>query len=285
LHEALGRALGSSVVSASSVSGGDINAASQVALADGRRVFVKTQARSYPGMFSCEAEGLAWLGEAHALRVPEVLAVSDGQSGAPAFLALEWIEPGTRGPRWEEQLGRGLAALHDAGADGFGLPYDNWLATLPQSNATRPSWASFYAEQRLLPLLERVARQGHASRSVQQGVERVVASLDALCGPSEPPSRLHGDLWGGNALCDARGEPVLIDPAVYGGHREVDLAMMRLFGGFSARCFSAYDEAHPLAPGHERRVALYQLYPLLAHVALFGSGYVGQLERALRELA
>ena len=294
LAQALGSALGSAVVSARGVAGGDINAAQRVELADGRNVFVKSQMQPPGGMFSCEARGLAWLAEARALRVPEVLAVSDGDAGAPAFLALTWIEPGARGPRWEELLGRGLAALHDAGAEGFGLPYDNWLATLPQDNraasvpsgtpSAAPSWPRFYAERRLLPLLERIARAGHASRALQQGLERVVARIDALCGPAEPPSRLHGDLWGGNALCDARGEPVLIDPAVYGGHREVDLAMMRLFGGFSARCFAAYQEAHPLAHGHEERVALYQLYPLLAHVALFGAGYVGQLERALRSL-
>lgn len=284
LGSALGTALGSKLVSARGLSGGDVNAASQVALADGRRVFVKTQARSFAGMFGREAQGLAWLAEARALRVPEVLAVSDGEGGAPAFLALEWIEPGARGPRWHEQLGRGLARLHAAGAEGFGLPYDNWLATLPQANAALPSWPRFYAERRLVPLLARIARQGHVSRAVQRGIERVVAKADALCGPPEPPSRLHGDLWGGNALCDAGGEPVLIDPAVYGGHREVDLAMMRLFGGFSPRCFAAYEETHPLAPGHEQRVALYQLYPLLAHVALFGAGYVGQLERALGRL-
>jgi len=108
--------------------------------------------------------------------------------------------------------------------------------------------------------------------------------MGELCGPAEPPARLHGDLWGGNALCDEHGEPVLIDPAVYGGHREIDLAMMKLFGGFGARCFAAYHEAYPLAPGHERRVALYQLYPLLAHVCLFGGGYVAQVERALQTL-
>jgi fructosamine-3-kinase len=284
LEAALERALGSAVVGTRGVSGGDVNRAERVELADGRSVFVKTQRRAAAGMFSCEARGLSWLAEPRALRVPEVLAASDGEGGAPAFLALEWIEPGKRGARWDEALGRGLAALHATGAASFGLPYDNWLATLAQPNAALPTWPRFYAERRLLPLLERIARDGHASRTVRQGIERVVGRIDALCGPAEPPSRLHGDLWGGNALCDARGEPVLIDPAVYGGHREVDLAMMRLFGGFSARCFAAYAEAYPLADGHAQRVALYQLYPLLAHVALFGAGYVGQLERALSAL-
>ena len=110
------------------------------------------------------------------------------------------------------------------------------------------------------------------------------ARLPELCGPAEPPARLHGDLWGGNAIADEHGEPVLIDPAVYGGHREIDLAMMRLFGGFGARCFAAYDEAYPLADGHAERVALYQLYPLLVHVNLFGGGYVASVERVLQQL-
>ena len=114
-----------------------------------------------------------------------------------------------------------------------------------------------------------------------RGIERVVARLPALCGPAEPPARLHGDLWSGNRMHDAKGAPVLVDPAVYGGHREIDLAMMRLFGGFDARVFDAYHEAWPLAPGHEERVPLYQLLPLLAHVVLFGAGYVSGVESAL----
>ena len=110
------------------------------------------------------------------------------------------------------------------------------------------------------------------------------ARLPQRCGPAEPPARLHGDLWGGNLLTDEHGAPVLIDPAVYGGHREVDLAMMQLFGGFSARVFDAYHEAHPLAPGWRERAPLYQLYPLLVHVNLFGGSYLGGVRRALRQV-
>jgi fructosamine-3-kinase len=117
------------------------------------------------------------------------------------------------------------------------------------------------------------------------GLERLRARLPDLCGPAEPPARLHGDLWGGNAMTDAEGRPVLIDPAAYGGHREVDLAMMRLFGGFGAGAFAAYAEADPLAGGHQDRVELYQLYPVLVHVVLFGGGYAGSAERILRRYA
>jgi len=123
---------------------------------------------------------------------------------------------------------------------------------------------------------------GALSASQTQSAESLIERLPELCGPDEAPARLHGDLWGGNSMVDEEGRPCLIDPAVYGGHREIDLAMMRLFGGFSKRVFEAYHEATPLAPDHEDRMALYQLYPLLVHVNLFGGGYVGSVERILR---
>jgi len=281
LRDALRQRLGSEVVRADAVSGGDINHAHKATLADGRCLFVKSQARALPGMFAAEAHGLYWLAQARALRVPEVITASDAEDGEPAFLALEWIERARPERDHDERLGRGLAALHRCHAASFGLDRPNYLATLPQNNEPSNDWASFYAERRLEPLLARASERGDASSAMRSGFARLWPRLGELCGPAEPPARLHGDLWGGNALCDERGEPVLIDPAVYGGHREIDLAMMKLFGGFGARCFSAYHEAYPLAAGHEERVALYQLYPLLAHVCLFGGGYVAQVERAL----
>jgi fructosamine-3-kinase len=125
---------------------------------------------------------------------------------------------------------------------------------------------------------------GLASSEMKRGFARLFLALETLVGPAEPPARLHGDLWGGNLMCDAAGAPCLIDPAVYGGHREIDLAMMRLFGGFGSRVFSAYDQAWPLAEGHQQRVDLYQLYPLMVHVNLFGGGYVGSVEAGLSRI-
>lgn len=278
VREELAEALASPVSSAEAMSGGDINDAWRVTLEDGRAVFVKTNERADPAMFPREAEGLAWLAEANALRTPEVLATSD------AFLALELIKPGRRAAGFDEQLGRGLAALHRAGADGFGFPSDNFIGTLPQDNGREADWPRFYVRRRLEPQLRMAVDRGLASATMRRGLARVFSNIDALTGPSEPPSRLHGDLWGGNCFVDENGAPVLIDPAVYGGHREMDLAMMQLFGGFNARVFSAYDEAYPLAPGWRERVPLYQLYPLLVHVNLFGGGYVTSVERALDTL-
>ncbi len=283
LEGALAAALGSRVASAREIAGGDINRAYQVTLADGRRLFAKTNARAQRGMFVAEARGLRWLAEAEALRVPEVLAVTRPED-AEQFLVLELIAAGRPARDFDERLGRGLAALHRRGAPGFGLDHDNFLGWLPQANATAPSWPEFYRRRRLEPLLRRATDEGLASTRMRRGFDRLFAALDELCGPAEPPARLHGDLWGGNLLCDDRGAPCLIDPAVYGGHREIDLAMMRLFGGFGARVFEAYDEASPLADGHQARVPLYQLYPLMAHVNLFGGGYVSAVESALDRL-
>jgi fructosamine-3-kinase len=277
---ALEAAVGGKVASARPVGGGDINRADAVTLADGRRLFVKTNAREPAGMFAAEARGLAWLAEAGALRVPGVVAHGSG------FLALELIEAAPSARDFDERLGRGLAALHRQGAPRFGLDHDNFIGRLPQANApgSAPGWAAFYRERRLEAQLRRAADEGLASSRMRRGFERLFAELDELVGPEEPPARLHGDLWGGNLLTDDGGAPCLCDPAVYGGHREIDLAMMRLFGGFGARAFAAYDEAWPLAEGHAARVPLYQLYPLMVHVNLFGGGYVGQVEALLTRL-
>ncbi|MCB9596400.1 MAG: fructosamine kinase family protein [Sandaracinaceae bacterium] len=266
------------VTSQSPLTGGDINRATRVQLADGRAAFVKTHPSPPPTMYEREAEGLAWLGEAGALRVPEVLGFS------PRFLALELILPGAPARDHDAELGRGLAALHAFGAPRFGHLRDNFIGDLPQDNGAEEDWPTFYVRRRLEPQLRRAVDAGRASSAMQRGLQSLFARITERVGPAEPPSRLHGDLWGGNAHVATDGAPVLIDPAAYGGHREMDLAMMRLFGGFSQRVFDAYAEAWPLAPGAAERVPLYQLYPLMVHVNLFGGSYVGSVERALREI-
>jgi len=278
---AVERALGAKIQTSSPLGGGDINDAFRVQLADGRSVFVKQNLSAPRTMFPREARGLAFIGEANALRVPEVLAVSDEQDDGPAFLALAYLVSGRRQRGFDEALGRGLAELHRFGAPSFGLDYSNFIGSLAQRNRPWPTWHEFYQHERLQPLLDRALAQGLADTSLAHKFEKLFAKLSDLCGPTEPPARLHGDLWGGNLHVDEEGAPVLIDPAVYGGHREIDLAMMRLFGGFGADVFSAYREAHPLASGHADRVPLYQLYPLMVHLNLFGPGYVGGVERAL----
>ncbi len=278
---AVGDALGEAVRRAQPVAGGDINQAFNAELAGGRRVFVKTNHGTDRRMFPCEAKGLAWLAEPGAIRVPEVLAVSGEADDGPQFLVLELVDSGRRAKDYGEALGRGLAALHRAGAPEFGLDYDNFIATLPQDNTPSDSWPAFYALRRLEPQVRLAVDDGPAPRAWSRRFERLFSRLDDLAGPAEPPARLHGDLWSGNLHADGEGRPVLIDPAVYGGHREIDLAMLELFGRPSPAFWEAYDSVYPVADERSERLPLYQLYPLLVHVNLFGGAYVGAVESAL----
>jgi len=270
----LAAAVGARVAAAEPVSGGDINDAYRVRLDDKRVVFVKTHARAPAGMFAAEARGLAWLA-AGPLRVPKVVAAGE------AFLALGWLELGGRGARFEAALGAGLATLHRVGAPGFGLDHANFLATLPQDNTSETEWPAFWVERRLRPLVEQAHAMGRMA-DVRAQLDRLRARPERF-GPPEPPARLHGDLWWGNVAA-ADGAPVLIDPAVYGGHREVDLAMLALFGGLPDPLVAAYREVFPLADGWRERIALWQLYPLAAHAVLFGGGYGAQVARGLAAL-
>jgi fructosamine-3-kinase len=294
LAEAVSRAAGAEVVGGRPASGGSINEAWAIELDDGRRAFVKTRVDAAPGEYATEAAGLRWLAEAAAVALPEVIAV--GEDDGARFLALEWIEPGTLDAPGEEELGRGLAALHAAGAPDHGTPPpgapspDGGVAPLrigelALPNDPAPDWPTFYAQRRLAPLADLSAQRGALSAAGRAAVERVCERIGELAGPAEPPARLHGDLWGGNVLAGADGRARLIDPAAYGGHREVDLAMLRLFGAPSARVFAAYEETTPLAEGHEERVELWQLFPLLVHAALFGGHYGASAERVARRYA
>jgi fructosamine-3-kinase len=291
VREALAAALGEEVVGLEPVPGGDLNAAYRATLASGARVFVKTSADAAPGAYAAEAAGLRWLGAAGALPVPEVLAVD------ARWLALKWVDGGGRLD--EAALGRGLAAVHRAGAECFGAlpsgggsghgidsgavvagdaPYVLGPLVLP--NAPGDAWPAFYAESRLLPLVRMAADRGALDAGGVRAVESVAARIEELAGPAEPPARLHGDLWSGNVHAGADGRPWLIDPAAYGGHREIDLAMLSLFGSPSSAFGAAYDEVWPRADGYAERVALYQLLPLLVHAVLFGGGYGASARRA-----
>ena len=265
------------------VGGGDINEAWHVRL-NGEEAFVKTRPDAGEGEYALEAAGLDWLGEPGALRVPRVIEAADD------YLVLEWVAPGRLSADGAEELGRGLAAVHAAGAPSFGDPgfgerlgVQARFGSLRLSNERSEDWPSFYAKRRLLPLARIAGDRGALSDAGVAAVERVCARLDELAGPAEPPARLHGDLWGGNVHADAEGRPWLIDPSAYGGHREVDLAMLRLFGlpgSLTERAFASYEEVTPLADGWQERVSLWQLLPLLVHAVLFGGSYRAAAQRA-----
>ncbi|HEX7609242.1 MAG TPA: fructosamine kinase family protein [Solirubrobacteraceae bacterium] len=265
------------------VAGGDINEAFRVRLRDGGEAFVKTRAGAEPGEYAAEAAGLRWLAEPGALRTPRVLEVAD------RHLALEWVQPGRLDAAGAEELGRGLADTHLAGAPRFGdfaahggAPTARF-GSIALSNEPAPDWPSFLAERRLLPLARMAGERGALRPRALDAIERTCGRLSELAGEPEPPARLHGDLWSGNVMADGNGRPWLVDPSAYGGHREVDLAMLSLFGAPSERVFDAYEERAPLAAGWRERVELNQLLPLLVHTLLFGGGYGAAAERvALR---
>lgn len=242
---------------------------------NGRRVFVKRpDDRRAAAMVDAEAHGLEFLRGHSSLRVPEVI------EHGPDYLVLSYLEQRALEGASAERFGRGLAELHRSGAPSFGLDRDNFIGLTEQTNRPHARWAEFYRDERIVA----VARTCSFDSAMRALVDAVAEKMGELVGPEEPPARLHGDLWSGNACADTDGTPCIFDPAVAGGSRELDLAMMRLFGGFPGRAFDAYAESFPLLPGHEERVPLYQLYFLLVHVAIFGSGYIAQTERCLRRI-
>lgn len=279
LGDTIAALLGTEVMSAGRVHGGDVARSWRVDLADGRRVFAKSHPTAPPGFFTTEASGLRWLAEPDAVPVPAVLAVRDAQ---PNVLVLQWIEEGRGGASGagEARFGRALAALHRAGAPTFGREDRRTTGSRALPNEPCATWAEFYGTQRLLPLARLAA--GVLPPATIAALERLAGELDRFGAADEPPARLHGDLWAGNRLIDPSGDSWLIDPAAHGGHREFDLAMMRLFGGFGDECFAAYHDAHPLADGWLDRVALHQIAPLVVHAIKFGGGYVPAAERAIR---
>ena len=272
--------LGADIRSARSVTGGDINQAMLLETSAGQ-FFLKTNSAPTAGsMFEAEAAGLALLASANALRTPAVIGFGDTPEGG--FLLLEHIETDFRPLDFWEKFGSGLAILHRSTAPCFGLGHDNFIGSLRQQNCQHSTWPDFYIHERLLPQLD-IAKQSKQLQPVDfQQFEQLFKLLPELC-PAEPPALIHGDLWSGNFLCNADGNPVIFDPAVSYAHREMDLAMSRLFGGFERPFYRSYEEAWPLAPGFEQRLPVYQLYYLLVHVNLFGGGYVGSVRSILKQ--
>lgn len=280
VRSAVAQALDDEVVALASLRGGDVAEAYRIQLARRGVVFAKTHRSAPPGFFSTEAEGLRWLRDAGALPVPAVLAVSD----EPPLLVLEWIDEDVRGRADDHAFGGDLAALHTTGAPSFGREDRRSTGSRGLPNKPCGTWAEFFATQRLLPIARLIRNTSHLDDALATRLEAVATRLPALAGPEEPPARLHGDLWAGNRLIDAHGVSWLIDPACFGGHREFDLAMMRLFGGFGEAAFVAYNEVAPLADGWEHRVPLHQLAPVGIHAIKFSGNYIGGLDRCLRAL-
>ena len=285
LKSRLEKFLSEPIKSSSSVSGGCIADSRKLQLESGKVFFLKQLRGSSAGAFDAEVSGLEELRKSGAVNVPEVVCKG------PDFMLLQWIEAGhSRSSSSMEMLGIQFAELHRYRGKKFGFSEDNLLGDSTQSN--KPSnegsldWAVFYAENRLEFQTSLAVKKGYATPELRNLMENLIKKFpDLISGTEEEPALLHGDLWSGNYLIDERGIPWLIDPAVYYGHREADMAMTSLFGGFSSSFYSAYKSAYPIAPGYAEREPLYQLYHLLNHLNLFGTGYYGQVISILRRYA
>lgn len=268
------------ITGVSHVGGGDINQARMLTTPKGA-FFLKMNTGNHAArMFETEAKGLDLLHRTGALRIPNVIASGDTEGGA--FLLLEFIETGKRSSDFWEIFGASLAALHRRTSQQFGLDHSNFIGSLPQSNHFHHTWSGFYVHERLQPQLDLALKSNRLQSSDARQFEKLYQKLPELC-PFESPALIHGDLWSGNFLVGDDGRPVLIDPSVSYSHREMDLAMSRLFGGFDRPFYRSYEEAFPLAPGFEQRLPVYQLYYLMVHVNLFGGGYVGSVRSVLRQ--
>ena len=231
--------------------------------------------------FEAEGKGLKMLDAANSLRIPSVIHTGDYQNCS--YLLTEYIIPGSRKRMFWESFGAGLAEQHHqlSETSHYGLNHNNYIGSLPQSNIQNIDWTSFFIEERLEKQLTLAHHNGFVDKSLISSFQNFYKLLPDLLSP-EPSSLLHGDLWSGNFLVDESGNPVLIDPAVYYGNREIELAFTRLFGGFDSRFYTSYQEAWPLAPGFEERVDIYNLYPLLVHVNLFGTSYLTSIKNVLK---
>jgi fructosamine-3-kinase len=262
----------------SPLSGGDIN---EVYLLEGNseKFVVKLNGSArFPGMFEAEKLGLEKLMAPGVIDIPKP--IKTGQIGSKAFLVLEYIQSSEKTSDFWELFGEQIAKLHKITSETFGFEKDNYIGSLPQLNEKQDTAASFYVEMRLEPQLKMAKDRGFKLN--------VPASFFKNCGnliPNESPSLIHGDLWNGNYLVNSKGYPCLIDPAVAFAPREMDLAMMKLFGGFNPQLFSTYNEIFPLVMGWKERIPLWQLYYLLVHLNLFGAAYRSQVTSILRKFS
>lgn len=267
------------VLSSRPLGGGSINEVYELKTTEGSFCLKYNRSDAFPRMFQAEACGLKLLSGTGSIRIPSVIcheSLSDH-----SYLLLEYIEASPRIKDFFSDFGASLARLHMKKSELYGLDYNNFMGSLHQNNCYHPAWVDFFVEERLDKQVRLAVRKGMLDTSHEKLFENLYAKLDDLL-PEEPPCLVHGDLWNGNFIVSENGRACLIDPAVYYGNREVDIAMSTLFGGFSPEFYSAYNEEYPLINGWEERLDLYNLYPLLIHLNLFGTSYLGSILGILR---
>ncbi|MAY84932.1 MAG: hypothetical protein CMP59_12450 [Flavobacteriales bacterium] len=260
--------------------GGSINDSYLLTYSSGK-LFVKINSRKdLPGFFLCEKKGLEKLKVSTDLKVPKVISLNEGIENESDFLILEYLDEAKPAPLFWSNFGKELATIHQNTSDQFGLDYDNYIGSLRQSNNKHDSWIDFFAVERLEAQYKLAREKNFLDESFGLDLHKLYNKLPNLI-PQEKPALLHGDLWSGNFRVVGAGQAAIFDPAIYYGHREVDLAMMHLFGGFDRSLFKAYNEVFPLELGWEERIDLFNLYPLLVHVNLFSGSYVSRARQVL----
>ena len=275
------------VVSRTQVSGGDINLAYAVNLSDGSRVFMKANRPENEDFFRAEAEALDIIRNTNTIRAPKV--IGRGSDDTESFLLMEFIEPGPRKRSSYEELGENLAMMHLADTKEmvhggkYGFTKDNYSGSLHQDNTPCDSWIEFFRNCRLMPRFEQASN--YFDTGDRKSIDRFLDRLDKLLIEPEKPSLIHGDLWGGNHLIDALGHPWIIDPSAYVGHAEADIGMTELFGGFDSAFYDSYISAVGLDSGYKDRRDIYNLFHLLNHLILFGSGYFESVMSIVRRYA
>ncbi len=265
------------------LSGGDINKAYGLTLNTGDKIFMKANAKSNAAFFTAEAAGLTAIASTKAISTPKIICTGtdDGEDVGYSFLLLEYIKSSGKIKTYWETFAQELAAMHKADVSmvvstgsttPYGFSQDNFIGARLQQNTPASSWISFFRDQRLAPQFE--AADSYFTATDREKITKLLDNMDRFLIEPEQPSLLHGDLWSGNVMCGSDGKAMLIDPACYVGHREADLAMTELFGGFPQSFYDVYKEAFPLQPGYEERRDLYNLYQLLNHLNLFGPTYL-----------
>jgi len=262
-----------------SITGGSINQAVLVKT-DTLSFFLKYNTASlHPKMFSSEFMGLELLAQTKSLRIPKPLFIHEGEQYS--CILMEYIEESPYCVNFWEIFAKQLAELHQNSADYFGLHFPNYMASLPQSNVPHQNFVEFFINERLEPQIKIARNKGYLNNEHLRQLERLYKELFSII-PTEKPALTHGDLWSGNLMCDKKGMPVVMDPAVYFGHRELDIAMTTMFGGFSPLFYKTYQEIYPMEKSWEERLAFYNLYPILIHINLFGNSYLPYFERVLQ---
>jgi fructosamine-3-kinase len=261
-----------------SIGGGSINSAFKITISDGSWFLKFNAAQAHPKMFESEYHGLKLMANSKTIRIPVPLYFYEGDQYS--CILMEWIDQAARTSDFWTRFAQQLAQMHQCSEEYFGLDFDNYMGSLPQKNSKHDNFVSFFIHERLEPQVKLARDEGYIVRKHIQQCENLYLELPSIF-PTEKPALVHGDLWSGNFMNDEQGNPVIMDPATYFGHREVDIAMTTMFGGFSQEFYSHYQNFFPMETGWESRLEYYKLYPILIHVNLFGYSYVGSFERVV----